>query len=502
MTAETLARWQFGITTVYHFFFVPITIALSLLVAVLQTLWVRTGNERYLRLTKLFGKLFLINFAMGVVTGIVQEFQFGMNWSEYSRFVGDIFGAPLALEALISFFLESVFLGMWIFGWDKLPKKVHLATIWLGSIGTLISSIFILIANSWMQNPVGAVYNPTTGRAEMSDFGAVLTNPVALVTWPHVIFGAFMTAGGILLGVAGWSLAKANKQLNGAEPDGQIAKDIDAHRFALKLGAWTLIVATCGSFFTGDIQGKIMVELQPIKMAATEAVSTTVQNAPFAVLAWPDGSGGVSTAIEVPGVLGLLAGTENGEVKGFNELMAAYQNGELVDPNNQLAQGAKDAGLLQQYSSQLAAAGYVPDILTTFYSFRIMIGLGFLALIVAIIALVKTGKGKLPKGGKGWTLAMVIAPLFPLFAGSFGWLVTEIGRQPWIVNGVLPTASAVSPGVTALEVGLSLVLYTVIYGVGAVVEVGLFLKTIKSGLPVVEEPQVSTDEDAPLSFAY
>ncbi|MDR1833333.1 MAG: cytochrome ubiquinol oxidase subunit I, partial [Propionibacteriaceae bacterium] len=238
MTAEALARWQFGITTVYHFFFVPITIALSLLVAVLQTQWVRTGNERYLRLTKFFGKLFLINFAMGVVTGIVQEFQFGMNWSEYSRFVGDIFGAPLALEALISFFLESVFLGVWVFGWDKLPKKVHLATIWLGSIGTLISSMFILIANSWMQNPVGSTYDPEQGRAEMTDFVAVLTNPVALVTWPHVIFGAFMTAGGLILGVSGWSLAKAHKVAGNAEPSGQLAKDIDAHRYAVKFGAW------------------------------------------------------------------------------------------------------------------------------------------------------------------------------------------------------------------------------------------------------------------------
>ena len=180
MSPETLARWQFGITTVYHYFFVPVTIAMSMLVAILQTLWHRTGNEQYLRLTKFFGKLFLINFAMGVVTGIVQEFQFGMNWSEYSRFVGDIFGAPLALEALVAFFLESTFLGLWIFGWDRLKPPVHLAMIWLAAIGTLLSSVFIIAANSWMQNPVGSVYR--NGRAELADFGAVLTNPIFLTT--------------------------------------------------------------------------------------------------------------------------------------------------------------------------------------------------------------------------------------------------------------------------------------------------------------------------------
>ena len=205
-----MARWQFGITTVYHYFFVPVTIALSLLVAVMQTKWYTSGEEKFLRLTKFYGKLFLINFAMGVVTGIVQEFQFGMNWSEYSRFVGDIFGAPLALEALLAFFLESTFLGLWIFGWDKLPKKLHLMTIWLASIGTMLSAVFILAANSFMQNPVGATYNPVTDRAEMTDFLALLTNPVFLATFPHTLAAAYMAASGLVLAIAGWHLAKIN----------------------------------------------------------------------------------------------------------------------------------------------------------------------------------------------------------------------------------------------------------------------------------------------------
>ncbi|WP_345516537.1 cytochrome ubiquinol oxidase subunit I, partial [Phytohabitans houttuyneae] len=208
MDALDLARWQFGVTTVYHFLFVPITIGLSCLVATMQTVWARTGDERWLRLTRFYGKLLLINFAMGVVTGIVQEFQFGMNWSDYSRFVGDIFGAPLAIEALLAFFLESTFLGLWIFGWDRLPRRIHLACIWAVAVGTILSAYFILAANSWMQHPVGYRFNPETGRAELHDFGAVLTNKVTLVTFPHTLAGCFLTAGALVLAVALWHLIR------------------------------------------------------------------------------------------------------------------------------------------------------------------------------------------------------------------------------------------------------------------------------------------------------
>src|SRR5689334_20875075 len=210
MDALDLARWQFAVTTVYHFFFVPITIGLSALVAVLQTAWIRTGKEEYLRATKFWGRLFLINFVMGVVTGIVQEFQFGMNWSAYSRYVGDIFGAPLAIEGLLAFFLESTFLGLWIFGWDKLPKKLHLATIWLASIGTVLSAYFILAANSWMQHPVGYAVNPAGGRAELKDFGAVLTNSTAVGAFAHTITACFLTAGMFVVGISAWQLRKGN----------------------------------------------------------------------------------------------------------------------------------------------------------------------------------------------------------------------------------------------------------------------------------------------------
>jgi cytochrome d ubiquinol oxidase subunit I len=359
MTAETLARWQFGITTVYHFLFVPLTIAMSMLVAVLQTIWVRTGHEKYLKLTKFFGKLFLINFAMGVVTGIVQEFQFGMNWSEYSRFVGDIFGAPLALEALLAFFLESVFIGLWIFGWDRLPKKVHLATIWLAAIGTMLSSIFILAANSWMQNPVGSTFNPVTDRAEMLSLGAVLTNPVTLVTVPHVLLSAYMASGGFIMAVSGWHLAKLNSAAKAGKLSTKQTADLDAHRFATKFGAWVLLGASVGVIITGDIQGKIMTEVQPMKMAAAEALWETEDGcAGFSVftIGSLDGTREVWSAPKVPCLLSFLAtGSFDGKVEGMNQLAAEFADGRLVNPDSQLQQEA------QARLQQLGVADWVHD---------------------------------------------------------------------------------------------------------------------------------------------
>ena len=264
-----IARWQFGITTVYHFLFVPITIGLSFLVAGMQTAWVRTNNEKWLKATKFFGKLFLINFAMGVVTGIVQEFQFGMNWSDYSRFVGDIFGAPLAVEALLTFFLESTFLGLWIFGWDRLPKKVHLATIWLAAVGTAMSAYMILAANSFMQHPVGYVYDAEKNRAQMTSFGEVLFQNTAVIAWVHTISAAFLTAGAFVAGISLWLLMRG--------------KAADMARSTLKLGAIVSVVAAIALSLSGDQDAKIMVQQQPMKMAAAEALYETATPAPFSV---------------------------------------------------------------------------------------------------------------------------------------------------------------------------------------------------------------------------
>ena len=313
MDVLDLSRWQFGITTVYHFFFVPITLGLVWFVAAFQTIWYVTGKEKYLKLTKFFGKLFLINFAMGVVTGIVQEFQFGMNWADYSRFVGDVFGAPLAMEGLLAFFMESVFLGLWIFGWDRLPKKIHLMTIWAAALGTLLSSYFILAANSWMQHPVGFEINPDTGRAVLNDIGAVLFQNTAVLAFFHTMSASFMVAGTGVAVVGAWFLMK-NRQT-------------DIFRPAIKAGAVVTLIAAAAVSLTGDMTSKVMVEQQPMKMAAAEALYETTQNAPFSVLTIGDVSGENATLIlEVPGLLSFLStGSFDGTVEGINDLQAQYE---------------------------------------------------------------------------------------------------------------------------------------------------------------------------------
>ncbi|GAA1397832.1 cytochrome ubiquinol oxidase subunit I [Catellatospora coxensis] len=472
MDATDLARWQFGITTVYHFLFVPITIGLSFLVAGFQTAWSRTGDEKWLKLTKFYGKLLLINFAMGVVTGLVQEFQFGMNWSGYSRFVGDIFGAPLAMEALLAFFLESTFLGLWIFGWDRLPKRIHLACIWIVAVGTVLSASFILAANSWMQNPVGFRINPERGRAELTDFGAVLTNKVALITIPHTVAGAFLTAGALVAAVAMWHLVR------------RPGRDTGAFRSAVKLGSWTTLVAMAALLITGDVQGKIMTEVQPMKMAAAEALYTTEQPAPFSLftIGTLDGSRPV-WSLDVPRVLSFLAtGTFDGRVQGVNDLQA-------------------------EYAARFGPGNYAPNIPVTYWSFRLMIGFGVLAALFALWALWAIRKGRSPaperRGTRFLMWAMITLPLMPLAANSFGWIFTEMGRQPWIVFGQMKTAVAASPAASSGDVITSLIVYTVLYGVLAVVEVGLLLHYARAGLPdVTPPPPAESDEDRPLAFAY
>jgi len=503
MSAETLARWQFAITTVYHFFFVPLTISLITLVAGLQTAWVRTGAERYLRLTKFFGKLFLINFALGVVTGIVQEFQFGMNWSEYSRFVGDIFGAPLALEGLLAFFLESTFLGLWIFGWDRLPQRVHLMTIWVAAVGTIFSAYFILAANSFMQNPVGFTFNPDRGRAELTDIGAVLSNPVVLVTFPHQVFGCFMVGGAFMAGVAGyhlWKSARAASPDTVGDPvlelgdsrarpgDGRLAtgswggEDGAAWRTALKVGVVTLVVAGIGVAITGDLQGKVMTQVQPMKMAAAEALYETEAPASFSVITigTPDGLREL-WSIKVPRLLSFLStGTLDGEVQGIRELQAAYE-------------------------ATYGPGSYAPNIPVTYWTFRLMIALGMAGAGVGTVVLWATRSGRTLRH-RLWLPVLVGLPLMPLMANSVGWIFTETGRQPWLVFGLLPTAAGVSPGTTVTEVLISMGTFTALYSVLAVVEVRLMLRSVRAGLPDVSPrpPGDGADDDldAPLAFAY
>lgn len=467
MNSLDLARWQFAITTVYHFLFVPITIGMAFLVAGLQTAWYRTGKLKYLRATKFFGKLFLINFAIGVVTGIVQEFQFGMNWSSYSRFVGDIFGAPLAMEGLLAFFLESTFLGLWIFGWDRLPKKLHLASIWLAATGTLLSAYFILAANSWMQHPVGYVLNAEKGRAELTDIKAVLTQKTALATFFHTIPSAAFTAGAFIAGISAYLIIKK--------------RDAEMARSTFKMGAITMLISFIIVGISGDLTARVMTEQQPMKMAAAEALYNSQNNAPFSLLTIGtlDGSKSVFQ-IGVPSMLSFMStGNFSGVVEGVNDLEA-------------------------KYDAQYGAGDYTPNIPLAYWSFRLMIGFGTIGALFALLALWQMRKGGTPTG-KWFAPAMISLPFLPLLANSFGWIFTETARQPWAVFGLIKTADGVSAVVSAVAVLFTMIVFTLLYGVLAFIEVGLTLKVIKNGPAEeldYEDPKLGGSDDKQLVMAY
>ena len=467
MNSLDLARWQFAITTVYHFLFVPITIGLVFLVAGLQTAWYRTSKLKYLRATKFFGKLFLINFAIGVVTGIVQEFQFGMNWSSYSRFVGDIFGAPLAIEGLLAFFLESTFLGLWIFGWDRLPKKLHLASIWLAALGTLFSAYFILAANAWMQHPVGYIINAEKHRAELTNIFTVLTQKTALTSFFHTIPSAVFAGAALMAGISAWLVIKK--------------KDIEMSRSTMKLGLVTMILSFIVVGVTGDWSARVMTEQQPMKMAAAEALYTTQESAPFSLLTIGtlDGSRSVFQ-IDIPSVLSFMAtGDFKGTVEGVNNLQAEYE--KTYGPGD-----------------------YTPNIPMAYWTFRLMIGFGAIAVLIALLTLWRMRKGGLPSG-KWFLPAMISLPFTPLLAIAMGWIFTETARQPWAVFGLIKTADGVSAVVSAGSVLFTMIVFTLLYGVLAFIEIGLTLMVIQNG-PAEEfdyqDPKIGGSDKQTLVMSY
>jgi cytochrome d ubiquinol oxidase subunit I len=461
MDALTLARWQFGVTTVYHFFFVPLTLGLVWVLAVFQTAWHVTGDETWKRLTKFWGKLFLINFALGVATGIVQEFQFGMNWSEYSRFVGDVFGAPLAIEALLAFFLESTFLGIWIFGWDKLPKKVHLASIWLVAIGANISALWILIANSFMQQPMGYVLR--NGRAEMESFWALVTNPHVFVQFPHVITSAMATAAFFMLGISAWHLARTR--------DGETRNAFGrSFRFAAVYG----LAATLATMVVGHTQAQYMTRIQPMKMAAAEALWETADPAPMSLFTWGNEEERKDVfAVKVPGLLSFLAYNRfSGEVEGIRDLQAEYE----------VRYGPGD---------------YVPPVKWTYWTFRAMVGAGMAMLLLAAWAMWAVLRDKVATSPLLlWLLVPAIA--LPYIGNSTGWIFTEIGRVPWLVFGLMTLDQGVSVAVTAGEVLFSLVVFTLVYAGLIVANVYLMRKYARAGLggpaPAEASPEMATAE--------
>ena len=427
-----LARWQFAIVTIYHFFNVPFTLGLSILLAIWETQYVRTGDEKFKRMVKFWGKVFLINFAMGVVTGIVQEFQFGMNWSEYSRFMGDIFGTPLAIEALLAFYMESTFIGLWVFGWDKLSPKLHAAALWLVAIGSNVSAIWILAANSFMQNPVGYALDPNTGRALMTDFFALIKNPNLWYQFPHVLTAGMTTAGFVVLGFSSWHLLKGTK-------------DKDFFQTSFRWAAVYALIGIASVGTIGHFQGQFLVRHQPMKMAASEMLWETEQPASFSVV----------PGINVPGVLSFLSYNNfTQEVKGIKDLNA-------------------------EMAAQYGEGNYVPPVTLNYWAFRTMVYVGSWLGLLALLA-VYLSKGnafeKYPLLLKG----MVFSGFLPFLVNSAGWVMAETGRFPWIVYGLLKVEKAVSPNVPAGSVAFSLIALTILYTAVTAVTLSLILKYGKS----------------------
>jgi cytochrome bd ubiquinol oxidase subunit I len=447
MSTLDVARLQFAMTSIYHFFFVPVTIGLSLLTALLHTAWYRRRDEDYLRLTRFFGTLLVINIAVGVVTGLVQEFQFGMNWSTYSRFVGDVFGAPLAVEGLAAFFLESTFLGLWLFGWGRLSPRVHLFTIWMVALGAMLSAAFILAANSWMQHPVG--YQLANGRAELTNFWQLLVNPVFLWGYTHVLLAALVTGSVVMLSVSAWHLLRRS--------------DADVFARTARLSVIVLVPAALLAMFVGSELGVIEDRYQPMKIAASEAQWETCQPCSFSVFQIGGGNRDETPTkiIQIPHLLSLLATNSwNGQVQGLNDVNAQYQ---------------------QQYG----AGDYVPNVFIQYWSMRVMAYTAGLLFLLGLWGGWLLWRRRLD--GSRWFLRIAIwAAIAPLVINTAGWMLTENGRQPWIVQGLMRTSNGVSPSVNTATVATSILAFFLLYAVLAVVAWGLMVRYARRGLEPVE----------------
>jgi cytochrome d ubiquinol oxidase subunit I len=428
-----LSRLQFAVTGMFHFIFVPLTLGLSIMVAWMETRYVISGDETWLRMTKFWGKLFLINFALGVVTGITMEFQFGMNWAEYSRYVGDIFGAPLAIEATVAFFIESVFIGLWIFGWNKVSPKVHLLSIWLVAIFSNISGLVILLANGWMQSPVGYVIR--NNRAEMVDFLAVLTNPYGLIKFGHQMASGYAVAAFFVLGISSWHLLRK--------------QETEFFKRSFRQAALFGLAATILVAVIGDFSSVKVAQVQPSKFAAMESIWETQKGVGLNLFLLPDEKRECN-AIErlcIPNVVSILA---------------------FHDPNATIT-GLKDI-----------PRDLRPPVMPVFLSFRAMVGIGTYLILASLAALFFSFKRNLEDYRLFLTLLVFSIPL-PYLANQLGWLVAEVGRQPWIVYGVMKTADAVSKNVSTVQVAVSLAGFTILYGGLGIIDIYLLSKYARKG---------------------
>ena len=448
ITTVDLARIQFATTSLYHFLFVPLTLGLAPLVAVMQTLWHRSGNEQWLRLTKFFGTLLLINFAIGVATGLVQEFQFGMNWSVYSEFVGDVFGAPLAIEGLAAFMLEATFLGVWVFGWDRLSPRLHLATIWIAALGTWLSAYFILVANSWMQRPVG--YELVDGRAELTSIGELLGNRFAVHAWIHVILVGLTTGAMLVLGVACWHFARG--------------RNVELFKKAAMVALIVAVPVSAVNLAVGSRLGIVATDYQPMKIAASEALWNTEDPAPFSLFqigGFSEDDETPSFDIAIPGLLSFLAtGSFSKGVEGLNELQ-------------------------QDYEQRYGPGDYRPNVEVCYWAMRVMAYLGTLVFMVAALGALLYRRRRL-ETTRWFNWLAVVTIAFPFIAALSGWVLTEMGRQPWIVQGLLRTSEANSPSVSTWTIGFSLGVFVTLYLLLAVADFVLMRRYARLDPPETE----------------
>jgi cytochrome d ubiquinol oxidase subunit I len=448
-TTVNLARAQFATTTIYHFLFVPLTLGLGPLVAVMQTLWHRTQDERWLRLTKFFGTLFLINFAIGVATGLVQEFEFGMNWSVYARFVGNVFGAPLAIEGLAAFFVEATFIGLWIFGWDRLPPRIHLATIWVVVVGSWMSGYFILVANSWMQHPVG--YKIVNGEAQLTSVWALLSNGFALRAYVHTMLAGLIFGSIVTLGICCWHFLRGHQ--------------VDLFRKAAMLALIVAVPATLLQLVVGNRFGAAVTSAQSMKIAASEAQWETCQPCSFSLFqigGFTKDDPTPSFSIQVPRLLSYMAtGSFDGQVQGLNQLQ-------------------------EQEQRRYGPGNYMPNIRVVYWSMRVMAYAGMLMFLVAVLGAWLYWRKKLERAR--WFQRTAIAAIaLPYIAATAGWLLTEMGRQPWIVQGLLLTSKANSPSVSTTWLVVSLVFFISLYVVLGVVDFVLMRRYARPDRPQREE---------------
>ena len=456
-----LARWQFGMTSIYHFIFVPITIGLAVLIAILETVWVRGGNDDYRRLARFFGTLLLINVAVGVVTGLIQEFEFGMNWSYWARYVGNVFGGPLAMEGLVAFFLESTFLGLWIFGWDRLSKRVHLACIWCVAAGACGSALFILAANSWMQHPVGYHLN-SSGQPQLNDIWALFTNPVFLWAYTHVLLASFVTGCVVMLCVSCWHLLKRDS--------------VSLFRRTATITIFILIPLMAVQMLVGSELGVAVTKYQPMKIAASEAVwNTCPSHCSFSIAQVGGYSIGDQTPfkiLEIPSLLSILATNHvDGEVQGLNQLQAQYQK-------------------------QYGPGNYIPNVFVQYWSMRTMAYIAVLVFLLSLWGIWALWRRSLERS-KWFQRFAIWAVIAPFLMNTAGWLLTENGRQPWIVQGLMKTATGVSPSVSATEIWITIIGFLIMYiGLGAVC-LFLMLRFGRRSLEqaVKEEPEPSERSD-------